>query len=155
MIISEHLSLSELIRSDSAKRLGVTNMPTAEHIINLKALAENIFEPIRAHFRCPIYISSGYRSAELNKALNGAKTSQHLKGEAIDIDMDGSSNGVTNAMVYDFIITKLDFDQVIWEHGNTENPAWVHVSYKKNGPQRHDILRAVLIDGGTKYVRVS
>ena len=155
MIISEHLSLSELIRSDSAKRLGVTNMPTAEHIINLKALAENIFEPIRAHFRCPIYISSGYRSAELNKALNGAKSSQHLKGEAIDIDMDGSSNGVTNAMVYDFIITKLDFDQVIWEHGNTENPAWVHVSYKKNGPQRHDILRAVLIDGGTKYVRVS
>ena len=155
MIISEHLSLSELIRSDSAKRLGVTNMPTPEHIINLKALAENIFEPIRAHFRCPIYISSGYRSAELNKALNGAKSSQHLKGEAIDIDMDGSSNGVTNAMVYDFIITKLDFDQVIWEHGNTENPAWVHVSYKKNGPQRHDILRAVLIDGGTKYVRVS
>ena len=123
MIVSEHLSLSELIRSDSAKRLGVTNMPTAEHIINLKALAENIFEPIRAHFRCPIYISSGYRSAELNKALNGAKSSQHLKGEAIDIDMDGSSNGVTNAMVYDFIITKLDFDQVIWEHGNTENPA--------------------------------
>ena len=155
MIISEHLSLSELIRSDSAKRLGVTNMPTPEHIINLKALADNIFEPIRAHFRCPIYISSGYRSAELNKALNGAKSSQHLKGEAIDIDMDGSSNGVTNAMVYDFIITKLDFDQVIWEHGNTENPAWVHVSYKKNGPQRHDILRAVLIDGGTKYVRVS
>lgn len=155
MIISEHLSLPELIRSDSAKRLGITNMPTPEHIINLKALAENIFEPIRAHFRCPIYISSGYRSAELNKALNGAKSSQHLKGEAIDIDMDGSSNGVTNAMVYDFIITKLDFDQVIWEHGNTENPAWVHVSYKKNGPQRHQVLRAVLVDGGTKYVKVS
>ena len=56
MIISEHLSLPELIRSDSAKRLGITNMPTAEHIINLKALAENIFEPIRAHFRCPIFI---------------------------------------------------------------------------------------------------
>ena len=155
MIISEHLSLPELIRSDSAKRLGITNMPTAEHIINLKALAENIFEPIRAHFRCPIFISSGYRSAELNKVLLGAKTSQHLKGEAIDIDMDGSSNGVTNAMIYDFIIKKLDFDQVIWEHGNIENPAWVHVSFKKNGPQRHDILRAVLIDGGTKYVRVS
>ena len=155
MIISEHLSLSELIRSDSAKRLGITNMPTAEHIINLKALAENIFEPIRAHFRCPIFISSGYRSAELNKALLGAKTSQHLKGEAIDIDMDGSSNGVTNVMVYDFITSKLDFDQVIWEHGNTENPAWVHVSFKKNGPQRHEILRAVLVDGGTKYIRVS
>lgn len=155
MIISEHLTLPELIRSDSAKRLGITNMPTAEHIINLKALAENIFEPIRANFRQPIFISSGYRSAELNKALKGAKSSQHLEGSAIDIDMDASSNGVTNAMVYEFIKSKLDFDQLIWEFGNTVNPSWVHVSFKKNGPQRHDILRAVLVDGVTKYVRAS
>lgn len=155
MNISEHLTLAELIRSESAKRLGVTNMPTPEHIINLKELAENIFEPIRAHFRCPIYISSGYRSHELNRALLGAKTSQHLKGEAIDIDMDGSPNGVTNAMIYDFIIAKLDFDQLIWEHGNTVNPAWVHVSYKKNGPQRHEVLRAVNVEGSTRYIKVS
>jgi zinc D-Ala-D-Ala carboxypeptidase len=154
--ISEHLSLSELIRSESAKRLGLSNMPTPDHIINLKVLADNIFEPIREHFRCPIHISSGYRSAELNHALKGAsKTSQHLKGEAIDIDMDGSSNGVTNAMVFEFIVAKLKFDQLIWEHGDTINPAWVHVSYKKNGPQRHEILRAVMVDGGTKYIKVS
>ena len=142
--------MSELIRSDSAKRLGVTNMPTPEHIINLKALAENIFEPIRAHFRCPIYISSGYRSAELNKALLGAKTSQHLKGEAIDIDMDGSSNGVTNAMVYEFIKSKLDFDQLIWEFGTENAPDWVHVSYNK-GVNRKQILRAIKSNGKTIY----
>ena len=155
MKISEHLDLSELIRSESAKRLGLSNMPTPDHIINLKVLAENIFEPIRAHFRCPIYISSGYRSAELNQAIKGAKTSQHLKGEAIDIDMDQSPNGITNEMVFNYICMKLDFDQLIWEHGNTVNPAWVHVSYKKNGPQRHEILRAVMVDGGTKYIKVS
>jgi hypothetical protein len=131
-------------------------MPTPEHIINLKALAENIFEPIRAHFRCPIYISSAYRSHELNQALKGAsKTSQHLKGEAIDIDMDQSPNAITNEMIFNYISMKLDFDQLIWEHGNTVNPAWVHVSYKKNGPQRHEILRAVMVDGQTRYIKVS
>ena len=155
MNISEHLTLAELTRSESAKRLGFTNMPTPEHIINLKALAENIFEPIRAHFRCPIYISSAYRSQELNRAIKGAKVSQHLKGEAIDIDMDQSQNVITNAMVYDFIIAKLDFDQLIWEHGNTVNPDWVHVSYKKNGPQRHEVLRAIKLDGVTRYIKVS
>lgn len=155
MRISEHLSLAELIRSESAKRLGLSNMPTPEHIENLRAIAENIFEPIRTHFRCPIYISSGYRSKELNKALNGAKTSQHLFGEALDIDVDGNPYGVTNAMIYDYIASKLNFDQLIWEHGNTINPDWVHVSYKKHGPQRHEILRAINVDGLTKYIKVS
>ena len=155
MIISEHITLSEVIRSDSAKRLGISNMPTPQHIENLKAIAENIFEPIRAHFRCPIYISSGYRSKELNKALNGAKTSQHLLGEALDLDVDGNPYGITNAMIYDYISMKLDFDQLIWEFGNTVNPDWVHVSYKKNGPQRHEILRAVKVDGVTRYIKVS
>ena len=155
MIISEHVTLAEVIRSDSAKRLGISNMPTPEHIDNLKAIAENIFEPIRAHFRCPIYISSGYRSKELNKALNGAKTSQHLFGEALDLDVDGNPYGITNAMIYDYIASKLDFDQLIWEFGNTVNPDWVHVSYKKHGPQRHEILRAIKVDGLTKYIKVS
>jgi len=151
MIISEHLSLSELIRSDSAKRLGVTNMPTPEHIINLKALAENIFEPIRNHFRCPIFISSGYRSAELNQALKGAKSSQHLKGEAIDIDMDGSANGVTNTMVFNYIKDNLEFDQLIWEFGTNENPDWVHVSYESTGKQRKQILKATRVNGKPHY----
>jgi hypothetical protein len=149
MVISQHLVLAELIRSESAKRHGINNMPTPEHIENLKALAENIFEPIRTEFRVPIYISSGYRSKELNKFVKGSATSQHCKGEAIDIDMDGHTHNITNKDIFDFIVAKLPFDQVI----NEFNYAWIHVSYKKNGPQRKQILRAVKNNsGGTIYL---
>jgi hypothetical protein len=149
--ISEHLELAEVIRSEQAKRMGVSNMPTAEHIENFKKLAENVFEKIRNNFRVPIHISSGYRSVELNRAIKGSSTSQHCKGEAIDIDMDGSSNGVTNRMVFDYIIKSLDFDQLIWEFGNSENPDWVHVSYSSSGNQRKQVLKAVRVDGKTTY----
>ena len=149
--ISEHLDLSEVIRSEQAKRLGVSNMPTQEHLENFKKLAEAIFEPIRNNFRVPIHISSAYRSAALNKAIKGSATSQHCKGEAIDIDMDGSSNGVTNKMVFDYIYKNLDFDQLIWEFGTTENPDWVHVSYKSDGTQRKQALKAIRGASGTTY----
>jgi len=149
--ISEHLDLSEVIRSETAKRLGVSNMPTAEHIENFKKLAENIFEPIRNNFRVPIHLSSAYRSEALNKAIKGSSSSQHCKGEAIDIDMDGSSNGVTNKMVFDYILKNLNFDQLIWEFGTTENPDWVHVSYNSDGAQRKQVLRAVKSAGKTTY----
>lgn len=151
MKISEHLDLSELIRSESAKRRGIANMPTEAHIANLKLLAEKVFEPIRNNFRCPIHISSGYRSAELNKAVGGATTSQHSSGEAIDIDMDGSPNGVTNKMVFDYIKKYLEFDQLIWEFGSAENPDWVHVSYESTGKQRKQILKAYKENGKTHY----
>jgi len=151
MKISEHLDLSELIRSESAKRNGISNMPTEAHIANLKLLAEKVFEPIRNNFRCPIHISSGYRSAELNKAVGGATTSQHSSGEAIDIDMDGSPNGVTNKMVFDYIKKYLEFDQLIWEFGTAENPDWVHVSYESTGKQRKQVLKAYKENGKTHY----
>ena len=151
MKISEHLDLSELIRSESAKRNGISNMPTEAHITNLKLLAEKVFEPIRNNFRCPIHISSGYRSAELNKTVGGATTSQHSSGEAIDIDMDGSPNGVTNKMVFDYIKKYLEFDQLIWEFGSAENPDWVHVSYESTGKQRKQVLKAYKENGKTHY----
>ena len=149
--ISEHLELAEVIRSEQAKRMGLSNMPTAEHIENFKKLAENVFEKIRNNFRVPIHISSGYRSIELNRAIKGSSTSQHCKGEAIDIDMDGSSNGVTNRMVFDYILKSLDFDQLIWEFGTSENPDWVHVSYSSSGNQRKQVLKAVRGANGTTY----
>jgi hypothetical protein len=151
MKLSEHLDLAEVTRSESAKRKGISNEPTAEHLENFKKLAENIFEPIRNHFNVPIHISSGYRSKALNAAIGGALTSQHCSGEAIDIDMDGSSNGVTNKMVFDFIKANLNFDQMIWEFGNSSNPDWVHVSYESTGKQRKQILKASKIGGATKY----
>ena len=122
MKLSEHLDLSEVIRSESAKRNGISNMPTEAHIANFKLLAEKVFEPIRLNFRCPINLSSGYRSVELNKCIGGSLTSQHCTGEAIDIDMDGTPHAVTNKMVFNFIKEYLEFDQLIWEFGTNENP---------------------------------
>jgi hypothetical protein len=153
MKISQHLSLSEVTRSETAKRKGISNTPTAEHLDNFKLLAEKVFEPIRLHFGVPIHISSGYRSKELNDAIGGSQTSQHSKGQAIDIDMDGSTNGVTNKMIFDFIKEKLDFDQLIWEFGTDSNPDWVHVSYSKTG-NRKQKLKAVRSGAKTSYLPI-
>ena len=154
MQLSTHLSLSEVTRSESAKRKGISNMPTAEHIANFKILAEKIFEPIRSHFKVPIIISSGYRSKELNAVIGGSLTSQHCSGEAIDIDMDGTTGGVSNKMVFDYIKTNLNFDQLIWEFGTSENPDWVHVSYETNGIQRKQVLKASRVNGNTVYTKI-
>jgi hypothetical protein len=147
MKLSAHLDLSEVIRSESAKRNGISNMPIALHIENFKLLAEKVFEPIRTHFGVPIHISSGYRSVELNKCIGGSLTSQHCSGEAIDIDMDGSTSGVTNKMVFDYIKDNLEFDQLI----NEFDYSWVHVSYESTGKQRKQVLKAVRVNGKTTY----
>jgi zinc D-Ala-D-Ala carboxypeptidase len=150
MQLSKNLVLAEVIRSETAKRKGISNMPTPEHIENFKKLAENVFQPIRDHFGVPIHISSGYRSKALNKAIGGSLTSQHCQGEAIDIDMDGTS--ITNKQIFDFIKDNLVFDQMIWEFGTDKNPDWVHVSYESTGKQRKQILKAVKIKGKTSYL---
>jgi hypothetical protein len=147
MKLSAHLDLSEVIRSESAKRNGISNMPIAQHIENFKLLAEKVFEPVRVHFGCPIHISSGYRSIELNKCIGGSLTSQHCTGEAIDIDMDSSASGVTNKMVFDYIKDNLVYDQII----NEFDYSWVHVSYAANGKNRKQVLRAVRVNGKTTY----
>jgi hypothetical protein len=151
MKISTHLNLAEVTRSDSAKRHGIDNTPTPEHLENFKLLAEKVFEPIRLHFKEPIFISSGYRSKALNDFIGGSASSQHCKGQAIDIDMDGSKGGVTNKMVFDFIKSRLDFDQLIAEFPENSNPAWVHVSFTKTG-NRKQILVAKRVAGVTKYI---
>jgi zinc D-Ala-D-Ala carboxypeptidase len=150
MQLSKNLSLAEVMRSETAKRKGISNMPTPEHIENFKLLAEKIFQPIREHFGKPIHISSGYRSAALNKAIGGASSSQHCSGEAIDIDMDGTD--VTNAQIFNYIKDNLEFDQLIWEFGTDSNPDWVHVSYESKGKQRKQILKAVKKGAATSYV---
>jgi hypothetical protein len=147
MKLSAHLDLSEVIRSESAKRNGISNMPIAQHIENFKLLAEKVFEPVRVHFGVPIHISSGYRSIELNKCIGGSLTSQHCTGEAIDIDMDSSASGVTNKMVFDYIKDNLVYDQII----NEFDYSWVHVSYAANGKNRKQVLRAVKVNGKTTY----
>ena len=159
MQLSKNLALAEVIRSETAKRKGISNMPTEAHIANFKLLAEKVFQPIREHFGVPIHISSGYRSAALNKSIGGAgktvngvyvPSSQHCTGEAIDIDMDGTT--ITNAQIFNYIKENLEFDQLIWEFGTDTNPDWVHVSYESTGKQRKQILKAVKKGGATSYV---
>ena len=151
MKLSAHLDLSEVTRSDSAKRNGISNMPTPDHIENFKLLAENIFEPIREHFGVPIRISSGYRSKELNDKTKGAsKTSDHCFGRAIDIDNDGTS--ITNKQIFNFIKDNLKYKQLIFEFGTDENPAWVHVSYDPNN-LKNETLKAVKLNNVTKYIK--
>jgi zinc D-Ala-D-Ala carboxypeptidase len=161
MQLSKNLELSEVTRSETAKRRGISNMPTEEHIENFKKLAENVFQPIRDHFGVPIRISSGYRSEALNKAIGGAgkmvngkyvPSSQHCTGEAIDIDMDGTS--ITNKQVFDYIKANLEFDQLIWEFGTDANPDWVHVSYESTGKQRKQVLKAIKKGSATSYLPI-
>jgi hypothetical protein len=150
MQLSENLSLAEMISSDSAKRKGIDNHPNPQQTENLQLLANKIFQPIRDHFKNPIHISSGFRSIALNKSIGGASSSQHCKGEAMDIDMDGT--GITNAQVFFWIKDNLNFDQLIWEFGNNNNPDWVHVSYSSNGKQRKQILKATNENGKKSYI---
>ena len=150
MKLSQHLMLAEMTRSDSAKRRNISNMPKPEHLDNMKVLAKMVFEPIRNFFKCPIYISSGYRSEALNKAIKGSSNSQHSKGQAIDIDMDGSGT-ISNKEVFFYIRDTLDFDQLIWEFGDNYNPDWVHVSYVSAEKNRKQVLVAYKFLGMTKY----
>jgi hypothetical protein len=151
MKLSEHFDLNEFTRSDYAKRNGINNLPNAEQTDNLRELCINVLEPIRKHFQIPILISSGFRSKALNTVIGGAKNSQHTSGEAVDIDHDLSANVVSNKMIFDFIKSNLSWDQLIWEHGTSTNPDWVHVSYVANGKNRNQILRAIKHGGKTTY----
>ncbi len=151
MRLSENLTLSEMLASNTAKRKGIDNSPSNDsHIDNMKLLAGNIFQPIRDYFCTAIFISSGYRSIKLNKALGGSSsTSQHMSGQAIDIDAD-RYGGITNSEIFNFIKDNLDFDQLIWEYGNDKQPDWVHVSYKEEG-NRGQVLKVNRVNGKPKY----
>jgi hypothetical protein len=150
--LSKHITIKEFCHSDIAKRKGIDNsIKDPKHLEDAKRLCEKIFEPIREHFGKPIGLSSGYRSLALNKAIPGAsKTSQHCKGQAMDIDAD-ILGGLLNKDIFEFIKNNIEFDQMIWEFGTTLNPDWVHVSLKDSG-NRKLILRAKRVNGKTVYI---
>lgn len=148
-MVSKNISYKEATHSTTAKRLGIDNTPNAEQFSNMVYVAENVFQPIREHFGVPIYVSSFFRSEALNKAVRGSSSSTHIKGEAMDLDAD-VFEGVTNAQIFEYIKNNLEFDQLIWEFGTDENPAWVHVSLSKRN-NRKQVLKAVRVDGKTHY----
>ena len=141
MKLSKNLSLKEAVRSTTAKRLGLKNIPDDPQITNLKLIAKNVFQPLRDHFEAPIYVSSGYRSPKLNSSIGGSATSQHCQGRALDLDADVFGK-VSNADLFFYIKECLDFDQLIWEFGDDTNPDWVHVSYNSPTENRGRVMKA-------------
>ncbi len=127
--LSEHFTLSEFCRSNTATRLGLTNNPTTpQQMQAMEALCKNILEPLRQHIGKPLRINSGFRSPKVNKAIGGAKDSQHMKGEAADIECDFLQNDELVAVITEL---ELPFDQLILEHCDPNVPfsGWVHVSH--------------------------
>ena len=153
MKITEHVSYKEIINSTTAKRLGIINEPDSEQLDRIKLLCEKIFEPVRLEFKVPIYISSCFRSDKLNTAIGGAKASQHManNGAAMDIDADRYGR-VTNAEIFHYILENLDYDQLIWEFGDKNDPAWVHVSYKEKDNRKSTLIAYKDENNKTRYI---
>ena len=124
--VTMHFSIEEIYASDTAKRLGIDNTPSVQKMIHLVYLAAYVLEPLRVAMNRPIHISSGYRCEKLNKAVGGVYNSQHLKGQAVDIDIEGDME--FGKKVFNYIKDHLPFDQLIWEH-NKSGTYWVHVSF--------------------------
>ncbi len=152
-MISKHISEKEATKSVTALRLGIDNTPDGDTLNNMKLVAEKIFEPLRDWVGGPIKINSFYRSTALNEAIGGSTRSQHCQGRAIDID--DIYGHKTNKEMFEFIRDNLDFDQLIYEFGNEENPDWVHVSYVSEEKNRNRILKAVRDEGKTKYINIT
>jgi zinc D-Ala-D-Ala carboxypeptidase len=148
-MISKHISYKEGVYSRTALRRGIKNNPNAEQMENMITIAEEVFEPLRIWVGGPIKINSFFRSPELNKAIGGSGKSQHCHGQAIDID--DTFGKMSNAEMYEFIKENLDFDQIIWEFGDDDNPDWVHVSYVSAEENRKRCLKAYKENGKTKY----
>ena len=150
-IISKHISYNEGVRSATATKLKIDNKPTDDILKKMVVVAEEVFEPLREWAKHPINVNSFYRSPKLNAALNGSKSSSHMSGEAIDISTLGKK---TNGELFDYIRQNLEFDQLIYEFGNDENPRWIHVSYKNKKDNRNDVLRAKYKGGRATYFRM-
>lgn len=142
MQLTKNFTLEEMIESQSGRRYNVKEQfnPPQQVINNLKELCEKVLQPIRDKVGA-IKISSGYRSPQVNKIVGGATSSQHLTGEAVDI----SGVNVNNKVLFDTIIkmmndNNLPVDQIIWEYGTKNNPAWVHVSYTSDRKPRKQVL---------------
>ena len=135
--ISKYISYQEAITSQTAVRKKILNIPSPAVLLNMQLVGIRVFDVVREHFGTPLRVSSFFRSLLLNNAVGGSKTSQHVKGQAIDMQGTGK---VTNKMIFDYIKENLDFDQLIWEFGDDENPAWVHVSYVSKEKNRKQIL---------------
>ena len=148
--ISKHISYHEGTYSQTGLRRGLDNTPNDEQLKCMKEVAENLFEPLREWVGGGIKINSFFRGEPVNTAIGGSTRSQHMKGQAIDID--DTFGHKTNAEMYHYIKDNLDFDQLIWEFGDDENPNWVHISWVSHRPNRKKLTIAKKVNGKTKYI---
>ena len=148
-MISKHISYKEGVYSITATRRGIDNTPNNEQLKNMELVAEKEFAPLREWVGGPIKINSFFRSPDLNKAIGGSGKSQHCHGQAMDID--DTFGVVANSEMYHWIKENLDFDQMIWEFGDDDNPDWVHVSYVSEENNRNRCLKAERKNGKTVY----
>ena len=125
-----YFTINELTKTST----GISNIPNAEQVANLIYLVENLLDKAREELAMPITVTSGYRSEAVNRRVGGVATSQHTKGEAVDLVCGD------NAKLFN-ILKKMNFDQLIWEKGNSVQPAWVHVSLKRIGVNRKQVIR--------------
>jgi hypothetical protein len=149
MQLTNNFSLKELTTSETAIRKSLDNTPDEAAIANLKTLAENILQPVREHYKKVVRVNSGYRAPEVNASVGGSKTSDHCKGQAADIEIDGVANGD----LAKHIVDNYKFTQVILEFYTKGIPdsGWVHVSYDANN-LKCQVLTAVKQDGKTVYL---
>ena len=151
MNLSANFTLKELTRSDTATRLGLDNQPNDEALENLKLLCEKVLQPVRDHFGKSVTVNSGYRSPESNAAVGGSRTSDHCKGQACDLEIDG----IPNPELAQWIMDNLEYTQLILEFytpGGDPNAGWVHVSYDPNNLKKQE-LTAVKVAGKTQYLQ--
>ena len=149
-MISKHISWHEGTYSRTGERRDLDNTPNEEQLKCMKEVAENLFEPLREWVGGPIKINSFFRGEPVNTAIGGSRKSQHMKGQAIDID--DTFGHKTNAEMYYYIKDNLDFDQIIWEFGTDKNPNWLHISWVSHRPNRKKLTIAKKINGRTKYI---
>ena len=147
--ISEHISYKEATTSATALRMGLDNTPGPEQLKCMHEIGRDLFEPLREWGGGPIKITSMFRGEPVNTAIGGSKRSQHMKGQALDLD--DTFGHKTNAEMYHYIKDNLDFDQLIWEFGDEENPNWIHVSYVTHRPNRKKLTVALKKNGKTVY----
>ena len=148
MYLSPNFTLWELTRSRTAERLGIDNRPSPMVITNLTLLCTNVLQPIRDYYNLPVTVNSGFRCKKLNRRIGGSTRSQHVKGQAADIEIKGVDN-------YDlalYIRDNLDFDQLIFEFYQPGDPnsGWIHVSYSSPESNRHQPLTSVKVKVGSR-----
>jgi len=152
--LSENFSLHEFTKSQTAIRNNIDNTPNEKQIKCMQEVAENLFEPLREWVGGPIKVNSFFRGEPVNTAIGGEKRSQHMKGQAID--MDDTFGHKTNAEMYHYIKDNLDFDQMVWEFGTEYpdgNPNWVHISWVSHRPNRKQEVIAIKKNGRTRYIK--